>query len=253
MEMNKALFYRLTYDITMAEHERFNIGTYKEKKLHKILKLYFEEETVYHEVPCEGFIADVLKDGNIVEIETSGFSGLREKLEAYLPLYHVTLVHPLAAAKSVSWIDPETGNISQKRRSPKKENAYDLLFECIYILDYITHPNLNILGVCLEIQEYRMLDGWSRNKKRGSHRYEQIPTDIFEGILLSDKDSFAAYIPDSCMKDFTTAQFRKEAGINEYTARAVMKVLMKAGVIEKTGKKGNTILYSRRMCTQAED
>ena len=44
MEMNKALFYRLTYDITMAEHERFNIGTYKEKTLHRVLKDYFTTE-----------------------------------------------------------------------------------------------------------------------------------------------------------------------------------------------------------------
>jgi len=247
MELDKARFYRLTYDMTMSEHERFNIGTYKEKKLHKILKLYFEEDPAFHEIPYAGFIADIKKENQIVEIETSGFTGLREKLEAYLPICHVTLVYPIASARSISWIDPASGEISAKRRSPKKENVYDLLFECIYILDYITHPNLSILGICLEMEEYRMLDGWSRNRKRGSHRYERIPTDIYEGILLEDTASYAQYIPEDCKKEFTTAQFAKETGINDYTARAVLKVLIKANVIEKSGKKGNAILYSRRL------
>jgi len=235
--------------MTMAEHERFNIGTYKEKKLHKILKLCLEPDPAYHEIPCSGFIADIKKDNKIIEIETSGFTGLREKLEAYLPENSVTLVYPIAVSRSVSWIDPESGSITQKRRSPKKENVYNLLFECIYIADYITHPNLSVLGVCLEMEEYRLLDGWSRDKKRGSHRYERIPTDLYDTIYLHGKESFAAWLPESCRSDFTAAQFREAVGTNDYTARAVLKVFLKSGIIEQTGKKGRCLLYSRKDVT----
>lgn len=40
-----------------AEHKRYNIGTYKEKELHIILKKYFEPDSTYHEIKTNGFIA----------------------------------------------------------------------------------------------------------------------------------------------------------------------------------------------------
>lgn len=245
MEVNKARFYTITYDMTTAEHERFNIGTYKEKKLHRILKLYFEENTDYHEVPYAGFIADIKRENRIIEIETSGFTGLRDKLDAYLPDCHVTLVYPIASSRTVSWIDPESGEISPKRKSPKKENVYDLLFECIYILDYLSNPNLTVVGVCMEMQEYRMLDGWSRDKKRGSHRYERIPTDLFDIITLSDKEDYEALVPVECQKDFTMPQFCKAIGKNQYTGRAIMKILIKLGIIVQKGKIGRCLSYTQ--------
>jgi len=245
MEINKARFYTVTYEMTTAEHERFNIGTYKEKKLHRILKLYFEEDPAFHEIPYAGFIADIKRENQIIEIETSGFTGLREKLNAYLPECRVLLVYPIASCRTVSWIDPESGEISPKRKSPKKENVYDLLFECIYIADYLSSPNLTVAGVCMEMQEYRMLDGWSRDKKRGSHRYERIPTDLYDIITLSGREDYEALLPEECQKDFTMAQFCRAIGRNQYTGRAIMKILIKLGIVVQKGKIGRCLSYSR--------
>ena len=129
MELSRARFYRVVTEAAEEEHRRGGIGTYREKKLHLILKNYFEEDPACQEVPTAGFIADVRRGDEITEIETAGFSGLCPKLAAYLPDYRVRLVHPLAGKKYVSWIDPETAEISPRRLSPKKESAYDLLFE----------------------------------------------------------------------------------------------------------------------------
>jgi len=245
MNINKPLFYRIAYDITNASHERYNIGTLKEKKLHLILKQYFEPDTQYHEIPCNGFIADILRDNAITEIETSGFSGLNPKLEAYLPDYHVALVLPIAAERYISWIDGDTGNISPKRRSPKKKNIYDALYECIRIKKYLGNPNLTVVVVFLEIHEYRMLDGWSYDRKKGSHRYERIPTDILEIIEFTDKESYSKWIPDECQNNFTISAFAKNAGITNDTAQAVVKVMESVGVLQFNGKNGRQYLYSR--------
>ena len=59
MEINRARFYTVVYNTTFDEHDRFNIGTYKEKKLHIILKRYFESDPAFHEIPTNGFIADI--------------------------------------------------------------------------------------------------------------------------------------------------------------------------------------------------
>ncbi|MBQ7921554.1 MAG: hypothetical protein IJ325_03130 [Clostridia bacterium] len=245
IEISRSRFYQITYDVTKESHERFNIGTYKEKKLHLVLKRYFEQNMDYHEVPCNGFIADILRENTITEIETSGFTGLNPKLDAYLPEYQVTLVLPLASQKYVSWIDLETGEISPKRRSPKKQTVYNALCECIRIKKHIGAKNLRILAVMLEMQEYRVLDGWSTDRKKGSHRYERIPTDLLEIYELTDKSSYAEWIPDVCQKEFTVETFAKHAKIPAETARTVIKLMEHMGILAFAGKSGRKYLYSR--------
>lgn len=246
MDINKAHFYKTIYDSTLNEHQRYNIGTYKEKKLHIVLKKYFEENTDYHEVPINGYIADICRDGVITEIETSGFSGLKPKLTAYLPEYKVRLVYPLAYAKYISWIDPENGQITSRKKSPKKGSIYSALFEAVRILPYVKNENLTILVPYLEVDEYRLLTGWSRDRKKGSERYERIPIDLFKIEELSSDADYIKHIPDDCISNFTRADFAKAAHISLRDASAVLRVYEERGLIERSGKNGRTILYSRQ-------
>ena len=245
MDINRARFYNIIYSTTFDPHERYNIGTYKEKKLHIMMKKYFEPDEDYHEVPTNGFIADIRRDGIITEIETNGFSGLKPKLAAYLPEYRVNLVYPLAAKKYVSWINPEEGSISPRRPSPKKQNAYDLLFELVRILPYVKNENLTVVAPLLEIDEYKLLDGWSYDKKRGAHRFERIPTDIYDIVVLSTDDDYRKYIPDSCGKEFTVKEFGRGAKISIRDTRAIIKVMEERGVVRQSGKRGREYIYAR--------
>ena len=245
MEINKARFYKIVYDTTFDEHERFNIGTYREKKLHIMMKRYFEENEDYHEVPTCGFIADIRRGDEITEIETSGFTGLKPKLEAYFPDYRVTLVHPLVGRKYVSWIDPETREFSPRKRSPKKEGGYELLFEMVYILPFVAEKKLTVLGPVLEMDEYRLLDGWSRDRKRGSHRFERVPTDLLDMIELSTDEDYRRYLPDTLGERFTAKDFRTAAHLADYPARAILKVFAARGVIAEAGKEGRSMTYAR--------
>ncbi len=245
MEINKARFYNVIYETTFDDHARYNIGTYKEKKLHIILKKYFEPDVTCHEIPINGFIADICRDNAITEIETSGFSGLRPKLAAYLPSYKVTLVHPLAAKRYVSWIDPETNEISKKRLASKKENAYDVLFEMVRILPHLKDPNLTILAPMLEVDDYRLLNGWSRDRKKGSTRYERVPVDLFEILEFSTDDDFRRYIPDTCGDTFTVSDFRRGSRLTDRAARAIIKVMEARGVVAFVEKRGKSKVYKR--------
>ncbi|MBE6599564.1 MAG: hypothetical protein E7638_08995 [Ruminococcaceae bacterium] len=250
--VNRALFYKICCDSTLETHQRFNIGTYKEKKLHIIMKRYFEPDLDYHEVPFEGFIADIKRGDSITEIETSGFSGLGAKLEAYLPTCRVNLVYPIPHIKYVSWIEPETGNISGKRRSPKKKGVYDALFEMVRILPHVSNPNLTVTAVLLNVDDYRMLDGWSRDRKKGSHRYERIPTDICEIVEFKTNADFAEYIPHELPEEFTTAEFAKACGVGVRYMYGIIKVLESRGLIRQMGKRGRAKFYSR-VCAEHEE
>lgn len=106
--------------VEIAEKNHGGIGTYNEKTLHAVLKNFFEPDSAYHEIPVDNYIADIKNPDGIIEIQTSGFGTIRDRLEVFLSLSDVTVVYPIAAVKSLVWIDPETGAAESKRKSPKR-------------------------------------------------------------------------------------------------------------------------------------
>jgi len=114
----------------------------------------------------------------------------------------------------------------------------------VRILPFINHPNLKVLAPLLEVDEYRMLDGWSRDRKKGSNRYERIPVDIIDILEFSSDDDFRKYIPKKIGEDFTVKEFAAEVKIPENRARGVLKVFLKKGIIVNTGKQGRSFHYS---------
>ena len=157
----------------------------------------------------------------------------------------MNLVYPVICAKKVAWIDPDTGDISNKRKSPKKMGVYDVLFECVRIIKHITNPNLTVSAVLLEADEYRFLNGWSRDRKRGSERYEMIPTDISGIVQFKTDEDYAAFLPDVCRELFTASEFAKAAGMQKNKVYGVLKVFEARGLICRAGKRGRSNLYSR--------
>jgi hypothetical protein len=114
--VNEVRFARALDEYLGNEHKRYNIGTLCEGTLHMVLKYFICPDMAYHEVPVGGYIADVLQGDVITEIQTRGFRNLRDKLEAFLPLYKVNVVYPIAYVKRICKIDKNSGEISKPRK-----------------------------------------------------------------------------------------------------------------------------------------
>ena len=109
--------------------ERCSIGTLCEKSLHAALKLYFEPHSDYQEVRIGDFVADIVGEGGIIEIQTRNLAKMKKKLQQFLLAAPVTVVHPITVNKTVICIDETTGAVTSKRKSPKHENIYTALEE----------------------------------------------------------------------------------------------------------------------------
>ena len=155
--------------------ERNGIGTLSEKTVHAVLKHYYAPDESQHEIPVEGCVADIFNGKEIIEIQTRSFDRMRPKLERFLPLYPVTIVYPIPHIKWLSWINEETGETSPKRKSPKHGNPYQAFIEMYKIRQYLPDGNLHFRLALIDMEEYRLLNGWSRDKKKGSDRYDRIP------------------------------------------------------------------------------
>ena len=72
-----------------------SIGELNERSLHRALKERYAVAGSDTERAIDGFVADVVTGGRIVEIQTGGFGPLKGKLSRLLESYPVTLVHPI--------------------------------------------------------------------------------------------------------------------------------------------------------------
>ncbi|MBE6024087.1 MAG: hypothetical protein E7231_12965 [Cellulosilyticum sp.] len=221
------------------------IGTLKEKTVHAVLKNYYSPNVIYQEQRIEGFVADIFTDEQIIEIQTRNFNTMRKKLETFLPLYDVTIVYPIAATKWLSWINEETGEMTSKRKSPKRGHIYQIIPELYRIKSFLGHPNLHFMLTFLDIEEYRLLNGWNHTKKRGSTRHDGIPTKLVNEIYLHVPKDFTCFLPDTLPPIFTTKDFQKAAKITTSCATTGLHILYHIGVIERIGKQGRAYLYKR--------
>ncbi len=227
-----------------VDRKRSGIGTLSEKTVHAILKNYYEPDEENQEIPIENYVADIFSDGGIMEIQTRQFNKMRNKLSAFLPLYPVTIVYPIPREKWIIWIDEESGELSRKRKSPAKGNVYLAFIELYKIKMYLKNPNLRVKLVLMDMEEYKLLNGWSRDKKRGSSRYDRIPTELVEEVDITRIEDYMQFVPYDLEEEFTSKEFAKAAHIPVKLAQTVLNILYDIGTVTRTGKKGREYLYT---------
>lgn len=230
--------------IVGREYERNTIGVLGEKTMHAVLKDFIEPDPSFHEKRVLGYVADVFRDGQITEIQTRAFDRLSPKLKAFLPFYPVTVVYPIPAVKYLSWIK-EDGSITPLCRVPKKGSFFDAGRELERILPYLAHPNLSVKLLLIDMEEYRLQNGWGRNGKRGAERHDRIPLALSDTHLLSDADSFTALFPTTLASPFTRKEFKKAIKGGPKNSLSLLRVLCEMGVVTQSGKRGNALLYEK--------
>lgn len=226
------------------ERQRQGIGTLSEKTVHAILKLYYAPDKDMHEIPIENYVADIYTGSEIVEIQTRQFNRMRDKLAAFLKLYPVTIVYPIPRYKWLIWIDEESGELSKPHKSPAKGNAYQAFIELYKIKMFLKDPNLHLKIVFLDMEEYRLLNGWSKDKKRGSYRYDRIPSNLVGEVCVDGVKDYMQFVPPDLEEPFTSDQFAKAAHISRRLSQTVLNILTHVECVERIGRNGNSILYS---------
>lgn len=240
--MDRITFNQAAARVLGRVHEEHGIGTLGEKTLHAVVKNYVEPDEDYHEVPLQGYVADVYREGHVFEIQTANFNTMREKLKTFLPLYQVTIVYPVPATKWLRWIDEETGEVTERRRSPKKGTPQAVFRELYKIKSFLRDPNLSIRILLIDMEESRLLNGWSRDRKKGSCRYDRVPVDLVEEIDLGCREDYRMLIPPE-LAGFTSKEYARATKLTVKRAQTALNVLYDLGVVERTGKRGNSYLY----------
>lgn len=244
--MNEQYFEEVKNNFIHSARVRYGIGTLQEKTVHGILKDYYAPRKEMQEIPVNGYVADIFTGKEIIEIQTANFNKMRDKLDKFLPDYPVTIVYPIPHIKWIGWIDEETGSCSALRKSPVRGTVYKAFYELYKIKQYLSDKNLHFCFPLLDLEEYRLLNGWSRDKKRGSCRYDRIPVSMVNEIHIDRIEDYMQLIPYELEEPFTVPDFARAAKIRKEEAGKVLHILNYLQVIERSGSQGRLYAYRVR-------
>ena len=225
-------------------HNNKGIGTLSEKTLHAVLKLYYEPDEDKHEVAMSGYYADIYNDKGIIEIQTRQLNKLRDKLSVFLQDYHVTVVYSLPFNKWLSWVNPDNGEVQGRRKSPRHFTEYDAFYELYKIKSYLKNPNLSINLVLMDMEEYKLLNGWNYDKKRGSTRYDRVPVGIRRIVKFDRIEDYMQLVPADLKEDFTVKDFAMAAGVSVEASRYTLNILNYLEIVKRTGRVKNGYVYN---------
>lgn len=244
--MNPNRFHQAVLEeITKGVPQENGIGTLSEKMLHAVLKRCYTYNEQFREVKVGPFVADVFDGDTITEIQTRNFGVLRRKLDYYLGRFPVRVVYPMYHIRNIHWVNPETGETSKPHKGRRVGTPAQALHELWQIKDYLCHPELTIEIILLDVEEYRYLNGWGKDRKHGSTRIDCTPREIEQVIELTKPSDYQIFLPESLPEQFTVPMFQKAAGLKNRQAYSAVHVLEAVHIIEECGKSGRAICYRR--------
>ena len=211
--------------------------------MHLSFKYFFEENTDFHEVSVGKFYADIMRDGHITEIQTKNFCAFRKKLACVSKDHTVTVVHPIIREKHVFWTDPDSGELTGGRKSPRHGDIYGVFRELVYIRELLHRDTLGFCFPVVACDEYKILCGWDSERKKGSVRLKLVPTELFGFYEFDTAFAFAKLLP-KCDDDFMTVKtISSMIGKKGREASAFVNVLMYLDILKRDGKDGRAIKY----------
>lgn len=237
-ELSFAAACRMVEEMGRAEQ---GVGTLGEKTLHAVLKRMIEPDVSRHEVKLGSYVADILNEHGVFEIQTRNLHKLKPKLTALLPYYPVTVAVPVVETKWLLTMDPETAEMTNRRKSPKRGKPADILPDLVYLKPSLRDPNLSFLLVRLEGEQLRLLTG---RKCRPVTPLEFAPTRFLGTIRLKTGKDYAALLPPDLPETFTARELAKAMGLPVGQASAAANVLSFVGAICRIGRQKNAYVYT---------
>ena len=220
-----------------------HIGTLREKPLHASLKRWYARSGDRIEVPVDGFVIDLVREDLLIEVQTRGFSSMKQKITTLLDLGHrVRVVHPIPIDKWIVKVDAD-GTVLSRRRSPRHGNPTDVFAELVSFPNLLADPHLEIDVILTNEEEYRRYTPNGSWRRKGWTIEERRLIDVVDTLLISNTDDLTALLPAGLSDPFTTADLATELGRPRRSAQQMAYCLRIADVIVAVGKRGNAVEY----------
>ncbi|MCL2557434.1 MAG: hypothetical protein FWE09_03055 [Treponema sp.] len=223
------------------------IGERRETSLHRQLKSEYAGAGGATEVGFgAGFVADgVNARGEYFEVQIGSFGRLLKKAKMFAASGRLKIVHPIAVAKYIEVFDG-SGERLYRRKSSRPGKIWDLFNALVYAAELPLFPGVEIELALIDVSETRLRDGKGSWRRGGVSIGDRSLLALRERITLQSPCDYLRFVPFARSEEFSAFDLAKKAGLRVPLSRKTLYVLSRIGVVERTGKSGNTYLYALR-------
>jgi hypothetical protein len=214
-----------------------------ESSLHASLIEWYARPGDLFEVPVDGYLIDILRGDLLIEVQTRHFTALKSKLRHLLPHHRLRLVYPLPTEKWIIRL-PADGQAARRHKSPLRGGDEKVFRELIRFPQLIAHPNFSLEIVRTREEEYWREDGKGSWRRQGWSIADRRLLGVVDLLTLAQPQDFRRFLPPDLPDSFTN---RDLARALKQPVRSIQKMtycLNAMGVLEQTGKRGNSNLYT---------
>jgi len=219
------------------------IGLLNEKALHSGLKDWCAKPGDRFEVTVDGFVIDIVRDDQLLEIQTGNFASIKSKLMELVRGHRVRLIYPIAQEKWIVKLGKDSGDEETRRKSPKRGRVEDLFGEMVRFPHLFMNSNFSLEVLLIREEEVRRYEGKGRWRRGGWGIEERRLLEVVDRRLFEDASDLRELLPEKAGESFTARDLAELMGIGTKLAQKMAYFLRKARVIELTGKRGRAYLY----------
>ncbi len=181
----------------------------------------------------------------LIEIQHSGLSAIRRKVEQMLETHQVRVVKPLVSSKLLVKRKRKSGPVVDRRWSPKRQTLIDAFDELVSFAKLIPHKRLTMEVVPVVVEEWRR-PGHGRRRRRRDNDFvieDRVLMEVSEAVEVAKPADLLKLLPGAPPREFDTAVLAEQFGIPRWIAQRVAYCLRESGVARLTGKRGNALQY----------
>lgn len=222
-----------------------SIGELNERSLHRALKARYAAAGGVTEQTVDGFVADVVAGGRIVEVHTGSFRPLKRKLPRLLARHPVTLVHPVARDRYIVKVAADPEAPPTRRRSPKHGSVFQVFPALASIPALLAHPNLMLDIVMTVEEEVRVMNGRGAWRRGGWAVLDRRLVDVVETHAIASMVDLFAPLDADLPARFTTRDLATAMRSPRRLGQLAAFCFREGGIAEVCGKAGNALVYRR--------
>lgn len=221
-----------------------SIGTLRESDLHAALKRHYARPSDQIEVAVDGYVIDIVRGDELIEIQTHNFAALKRKLPQLLAAHRVRLIYPIAQAKWITRVKADGHTLIGLRKSPRRGVLEDVFVELVSLPELMAHPNFTLEVVLTHEEEVRCpYSGRKRYRARVWRVCQRRLLNVIDSIEFAAPADFQRFIPADLPAPFTSRELAEALQRPDYFAHKMTYCLRKMGVLTVVGKRQRAWLY----------
>jgi len=206
------------------------------------------------EVPLDGgFLADVVRDGVVYEIQMRALYKVRTKIAAVIENWPVVIIYPIARKTVIVYCEGEPPVERARRLSPKHGAPLDAFAEAVWLAKLLAHPNLSLEIVLVDVEDFRVRRAEEnpskrrrrrRRRPRGWTTINRRMTAMHGAIRLDTPGDGVRLLPEDLPRPFTSRLLSEATGLPRHRAWQITYTLRHIGALTPVRRTKEGVWYT---------